>query len=80
MSPKQFKTNILCEKHNNDLHIADDAALKFAAFIRTIALRYLNGAGEWGADEEITISGEDFQNWVLKLILNHAVGKALSSW
>ncbi|MDM3973781.1 hypothetical protein QRB36_06340 [Mycobacterium marseillense] len=78
VSPKQFKTNILCEKHNNDLHVADDAALQFATFIRTIALRFLNGAGEWGGHEEITISGDDFQNWVLKLILNHAVGKAFN--
>nr|WP_235616621.1 hypothetical protein [Mycobacterium montefiorense] len=58
--------------------MADDAALQFATFIRTIALRFLNGAGEWGAHEEITISGEDFQNWVLKLIVNHAVGKAFN--
>jgi hypothetical protein len=78
VSPKQFKTNILCEKHNNDLHPADDAALALATFIRGIALNYRNGAGEWGEDEEITISGEDFQIWVLKLILNHAVGKAFN--
>ncbi|BBZ29562.1 hypothetical protein MMAD_38570 [Mycolicibacterium madagascariense] len=78
VSAKQFKTNILCEKHNNDLHIADDAALQFATFIRGIALEYRNGAGEWGTDDEITVSGEDFQNWVLKLILNHAVGKAFN--
>ncbi|MHA7663254.1 hypothetical protein [Mycolicibacterium sp. HS_4_1] len=78
VSPKQFKTNILCEKHNNDLHTADDAALQFATFIRGIALKFRNGAGEWGTNEEITISGEDLQIWVLKLILNHAVGKAFN--
>jgi hypothetical protein len=63
VSPKRFKTNILCEKHNNDLHTADDAALEFATFIRRVALDYGNGAGEWGASEEITIAGEDFQIW-----------------
>lgn len=78
VSPKQFKTNILCDKHNSDLSKADDAALAFATFIRAIALQYLNGAGDWGEEEEITISGEDFQIWVLKLILNHAVGKAFN--
>jgi len=76
VSPKRFVANILCEKHNNDLHTADDAALKFATFMRTISLRYRNGAGEWGDDEEVTISGDDFSAWVLKLILNHVVGKA----
>lgn len=74
--PKKFVAHILCEKHNNDLHTADDAALKFAKFMRTISLRYGNGAGQWGNYEEITINGDDFQAWILKLILNHAVGKA----
>lgn len=78
VSPKKFVANILCEKHNNDLHTADDAALQFATFMRTISLRYRNGAGEWGDDEEITISGDDFSAWVLKLILNHVVGKAFA--
>lgn len=78
VSPKQFKTNILCVSHNNALHTADDAALAFVTFIRRIALDYRNGAGDLGEDEEITISGEDFQIWVLKLILNHAVGKAFN--
>ena len=78
VSPKKFVANILCETHNNNLHTADDAALAFATFIRTIALRFANGAGEWGGPEEITISGDDFQAWVLKLILNHVAGKAFS--
>lgn len=76
VKPSKFVANILCEKHNNDLHVADDAALAFAKFMRTISLRYQNGSGEWGDYEEITISGDDFQAWVLKLILNHVVGKA----
>lgn len=76
--PKKFVANILCEKHNNDLHAADDAALAFGRFMRTISLRYRNGAGEWGDDEEITISGDDLSAWVLKLILNHVVGKAFA--
>lgn len=78
VSPKKFVANVLCETHNNNLHTADDAALAFAAFIRTIALRFANGAGEWGGPEEITISGDDFQAWVLKLILNHVAGKAFT--
>jgi hypothetical protein len=76
VKPGKFVANILCEKHDNDLHSADDAALAFAPFMRTISLRYKNGAGEWGDYEEITLSGDDFQAWILKLILNHVVGKA----
>lgn len=76
VKPSKFVANILCEDHNNALHVADDAALAFAKFMRNIALRYRNGAGEWGEHEEITISGDHFQSWLLKLILNHAVGKA----
>jgi hypothetical protein len=78
VKPARFVANILCEQHNNDLHSADDAALASAKFMRSIALRYGNGAGEWGGYEEITISGDDFQAWVLKLILNHVVGKAFA--
>jgi hypothetical protein len=76
VKPSKFVANILCESHNNALHVADDAALAFAKFMRDIALKYRNGAGEWGEYEEITISGDHFQSWLLKLILNHAVGKA----
>jgi hypothetical protein len=52
---------------------ADDAASAFATFLRRNALQYDVGAGEWGIAEEITISGDDMQRWVLKLFLNHAV-------
>lgn len=45
--PKNFKANILCQKHNTALHPADDAALAFATFLRRIALQYDAGAGEW---------------------------------
>lgn len=76
VQPKKFVANILCKKHNEDLSRADNAALAFAKFMRTISMRYRGGAGEWGGYEEITISGDDFQAWVLKLILNHVVGKA----
>ena len=71
--PKNFKANILCQEHNTALHTADDAALAFATFLRRIALQYDAGAGVWGGREEITISGDDMQRWVLKLFLNHAV-------
>lgn len=73
VQPKEFKANILCTNHNSGLHHADDAALAFATFLRRIALDYDAGAGEWGDAEEMTISGDDFQRWVLKLFLNHAV-------
>ena len=73
VQPKEFKANILCQKHNTALHPADDAALAFASFLRRNALQYDAGAGEWGDAEEITISGDDTQRWVLKLFLNHAV-------
>ncbi|GAA2400201.1 hypothetical protein [Mycolicibacterium llatzerense] len=73
VQPKEFKANILCKTHNNMLHPADDAALEFAKFLRRIALQYDAGAGEWGEEEEITVSGDDLQRWVLKVILNHAV-------
>lgn len=73
VQPKGFKANILCKTHNTQLHPADDAALEFASFLRRNALQYVAGAGEWGEAEEITISGDDMQRWVLKLFLNHAV-------
>ena len=73
VQPKNFKANILCQTHNSALSPADDAALKIASFLRRIALKYDAGAGEWGAAEEVTISGDDMQRWVLKLFLNHAV-------
>ncbi|GJO54272.1 hypothetical protein NJB1604_45170 [Mycobacterium marinum] len=73
VKPKNFVANILCQKHNTALSPADDAALEFASFLRRNALAYDAGAGEWGEAEEITISGDDFQRWVLKLFLNHAV-------
>lgn len=78
VKPARFVANILCERHNNDLYSADDAALAFAKFMRDISKRYRNGAGEWGGHEQITISGDDFQAWVLKLILNYVVAKALA--
>jgi len=73
VTPKNFKANILCREHNSALSPADDAALAFATFLRRNALQYDAGAGEWGEAEEITISGDDFQRWVLKIFLNHAV-------
>jgi hypothetical protein len=73
VTPKNFKANILCQEHNSALSPADDAALAFATFLRRIALEYDAGAGEWGETEEITVSGDDMQRWVLKLFLNHAV-------
>ncbi|WP_039803706.1 hypothetical protein [Nocardia araoensis] len=76
--PKDFVAKVLCTKHNSDLSAADDAALQFASFLREIALTYLNGNGEWGTDAAITISGDDFQRWVLKLLGTHAAANALS--
>lgn len=73
VTPKNFKANILCQTHNSALHPADDAALAFATFLRRNALQYDAGAGDWGEAEEITISGDDLQRWVLKIFLNHAV-------
>jgi hypothetical protein len=73
VKPKNFKANILCTKHNSDLSAADATALEFAKFLRRNALQYDAGAGEWGEAEEITISGDNMQRWVLKLFLNHAV-------
>jgi hypothetical protein len=78
VQPKEFKANILCKTHNSALHPADDAALKFAKFLRRIALQYDAGAGDWGVYEEITVSGDDLQRWVLKLLLNHAVTEHFS--
>ena len=73
VQPKNFKANILCQKHNTELSPADDTALEFASFLRRNALQYDAGAGDWGEAEEITISGDNMQRWVLKLFLNHAV-------
>lgn len=79
VSSKNFVVNALCQKHNTELGVTDQAALQFAQFVRNIALSFLNGAGEWGGPEEITISGDDFERWALKLLLNHAAGKAFSA-
>lgn len=78
VSPKKFVANILCANHNTQLHPADDAALTVAKFLFGISTTYKCGAGEWGDTAEITVSGDDFQSWVLKLLLNHVVGKAFS--
>lgn len=72
IQPKKFVANVLCTAHNNGLSDADRAALAFATFLRDIALRYMNGAGEWGDPEELEVSGDDFQRWVLKLLITHA--------
>jgi hypothetical protein len=76
--PRNFKANILCQKHNSALSPADATALEFATFLRRNALQYDAGAGEWGDAEQITISGDDMQRWVLKLFLNHAVTNKFS--
>ncbi|MGE2835129.1 hypothetical protein [Mycobacterium sp. SMC-4] len=79
VSPKNFVVNALCVNHNTALSGTDAAALQFATFVRRIALDFLGGAGEWGGPEEITISGDNFERWALKLLLNHAAGKAFSA-
>lgn len=79
VSPKNFVVNALCVKHNTDLERTDAAALQFATFVRRIALNFLGGAGAWGGPEQITISGDDLERWALKLLLNHAAGKAFSA-
>ncbi|WP_151901842.1 hypothetical protein [Tsukamurella tyrosinosolvens] len=72
VAPSKFKANVLCARHNSMLSKADQAALDFATFLRTIAIRYRGGAGDWGEPESVTISGDDFQLWVLKLLITHA--------
>ena len=48
VKPKNFVVNALCTNHNSALSVTDDAALDFATFLRTIALRFLGGTGKWG--------------------------------
>lgn len=79
VSPKKFVANVLCTTHNNFLSPADKAALDFATFLRKIAIQYLNGNGDWGEDEAIEVSGDDFQRWVLKLLATHAAASAFAS-
>ncbi len=79
VSPKNFVVNALCRNHNTALDVTDKAAFEFAKFVRSIAIRFLGGAGEWGGPEQITISGDDLERWALKLLLNHAAGKAFSA-
>ncbi|MGL4304809.1 MAG: hypothetical protein ACRCSF_01530 [Mycobacteriaceae bacterium] len=78
VKPKKFVTNVLCTSHNQGLRPADDAAISFARFIRDNALEWRGGAGEWGDETEVHISGDDFQRWALKLLLNHAAAKAFT--
>ncbi|MGW0050544.1 hypothetical protein [Nocardia cyriacigeorgica] len=78
VAPKKFVAKVLCTNHNKAMSPADSAALKFAEFLRGIALQWLNGNGEWGNPEEIDVSGDDFQRWVLKLLATHAAASAFS--
>jgi hypothetical protein len=70
--------NVLCEGHNNGMSHLDQAAIDFATFLQSIALSFLGGNGSWGSGESIRISGDDFQRWVLKLLLNHAAVNAFT--
>ncbi|OMC44087.1 hypothetical protein A5745_16755 [Mycobacterium sp. IS-2888] len=79
VKPGKFVVNALCTNHNSTLSVTDDAALAFATFLRRIALSFRGGAGDWGEQEEITISGDEFERWALKLLMNHAAGKAFSA-
>ncbi|OUS94398.1 hypothetical protein CA951_18550 [Rhodococcus sp. NCIMB 12038] len=78
IQPRRFVANVLCTAHNNGLSNADGAALAFATFLRSIALRYMNGAGTWGEPDEVEVSGDDFQRWVLKLLITHAAADVLT--
>jgi hypothetical protein len=77
--PKNFVVNALCTNRNSALGVTDKAALEFATFVRSIAIGFRGGAGEWGAPDAITISGDDLERWALKLLMNHAAGKAFSA-
>jgi hypothetical protein len=79
VKPNKFVVNALCTDHNSGLSATDNAALQFATFVRRVALDFLGGAGEWGEFEQITISGDDFERWALKVLTNHAAGKAFSA-
>ncbi|QRI79224.1 MULTISPECIES: hypothetical protein [Rhodococcus] len=72
IQPKKLVANVLCTAHNNGLSDADRAALAFATFLRDIALRYMNGAGEWGDPEEVEVGGNDLQRWVPELLITPA--------
>lgn len=71
VQPKKWVAKVLCAAHNSAFSPADEAALKFASFLRTIALRYRNGAGEWGSSESVTVPGDRLQQWALKCLLTH---------
>jgi hypothetical protein len=77
--PKKFGANVLCTAHNNGLSDADAAALAFASFLRGIAIRYCNGAGDWGGPESVVVSGDDFQRWLLKLLVTHAAADVFTA-
>lgn len=78
VQPKKFVANILCRNHNSQLSDVDDAALEVTKFLWNISTTYKCGTGEWGEPADITVSGDDFQRWVLKLLLNHVIGKAFA--
>jgi hypothetical protein len=73
---KNFVVNALCVNHNTALSVTDAAALEFATFLRTIALRFLGGAGKWGKREVITVSGDDLERWALKVLLNQPLSRS----
>ncbi|MEU0875747.1 hypothetical protein [Nocardia brasiliensis] len=76
---KNFVANILCTAHNNGMSALDTSAIELATFLQRIALDWLGGNGTWGVDETIQISGDDFQRWALKLLLNHAATGAFTA-
>jgi hypothetical protein len=79
VKPNDFVTKVLCVNHNTGLSDTDAAALQFATFVRSIALGFGNGAGEWGEQDQITVSGDDLERWILKLLCTHAAAKAFSA-
>lgn len=74
---KAFVANILCTAHNNGLTTADSAALQFARPLKRINEAFDGARGDIGGDEVFQVSGDDFQRWVLKLLINHAVGQKM---
>ncbi|WP_156959462.1 hypothetical protein [Nocardia sp. BMG51109] len=78
VQPRRFVANVLCTAHNNGLSDLDSAAIDLATFLHTIALALRGGTGDWGADEIVQISGDNFQRWGLKLLLTHAAVNAFT--
>lgn len=74
ISRKNFGSKVLCRRHNSDLSSLDGGAqLLFLA--QRLFVAEINGAGFTPQDEQIDISGDQLERWILKCLVAHSSAK-----